>query len=99
MDAKEIKALVVELRCQTMPKELTGDPAIDALAGSLCNLCQRAATALTAALADREDAERHRFARTIFAIEDVERAAEEAKGFTASDEENEKYDAAIDAAR
>lgn len=44
-----------------------------------------------------KDAERWRKARRIFAVEDIERAAEEMKGFTATEEENKKADAAIDA--
>jgi len=45
------------------------------------------------------DAARWRKARMIFAVEDIERADAEMAGFTATKEENEKADAAIDAAR
>lgn len=44
------------------------------------------------------DAERWRFARTIFAIEDVERVAEEMRGSASTEEENAKADRAIDEA-
>lgn len=43
------------------------------------------------------DAERWRKARRIFAVEDIEKAAEEMRGFTSTEEENRKADAAIDA--
>ena len=47
--------------------------------------------------ADRRDAKRWRKARRIFAVEDIERAAEEMHGFESTEEENAKADAAIDA--
>ncbi len=47
----------------------------------------------------REDAERWRKARTIFSIEDIERANLELRGNCPTEEENLKADAAIDAAR
>ena len=46
-----------------------------------------------------KDAKRWRKARMILAVEDIERADAEMAGFTATAEENEKADAAIDAAR
>ena len=45
----------------------------------------------------RRDAERWQKARCIFAVEDIERAAEEMKGSAFTEEENLKADAAIDA--
>lgn len=47
---------------------------------------------------DALDAQRHRFARTIFSIEDVTLALDDMRGYTSMEEENVKYDAAIDAA-
>lgn len=44
------------------------------------------------------DAERHRFARTIFSIDDVTLALDSMRGFVATEEENTKYDGVIDAA-
>lgn len=43
------------------------------------------------------DAERWQKARRIFAVEDINRAADEMRGFESTEEENAKADSAIDA--
>lgn len=47
----------------------------------------------------REDAACHRFARTVFSIDDVTLAVDSMRDFKSTEEENAKYDAAIDVAR
>jgi hypothetical protein len=58
---------------------------------------RKAAAYLAASGGDLADAERWRYARTIFAHEDIDRAVEEMRGSAALEEENTKTDAAIDA--
>ena len=60
--------------------------------------CDAVALAFPALLALARDGERHRMARTLFSVEDVETALRDSENFVALEEENLKYDAAIDAA-
>ena len=63
-----------------------------------CTPLYKSAPAAQGTPEDKRDAERWRIARTIFSVEDIERAVRDMEGSAVLEEENAKADAAIDAA-